>query len=114
VLALHLLYKSHFSIYKNKYKRENGAGDGFRTRDPKLGKLVLYQLSYARFFEKYYSGRPVPCQLKTGSTRAPDLKYGLYILFEVFFVSETEVPFRYPAVFVHDKHHRDRTDLIAC
>ena len=28
---------------------ENGAGDGSRTRDPKLGKLVLYQLSYARF-----------------------------------------------------------------
>ena len=26
-----------------------GAGNGVRTRDPKLGKLVLYQLSYARF-----------------------------------------------------------------
>ncbi len=25
-----------------------GAGDGTRTRDTKLGKLVLYQLSYAR------------------------------------------------------------------
>lgn len=25
-----------------------GAGDGTRTRDPKLGKLVLYQLSYTR------------------------------------------------------------------
>ncbi len=25
-----------------------GAGDGSRTRDTKLGKLVLYQLSYAR------------------------------------------------------------------
>ena len=27
----------------------NGAGNGVRTRDTKLGKLVLYQLSYARF-----------------------------------------------------------------
>ena len=27
---------------------DNGAGNGVRTRDPKLGKLVLYQLSYAR------------------------------------------------------------------
>jgi hypothetical protein len=45
-------------------KGNNGAGDGFRTRDPKLGKLVLYQLSYARFFEKHYIGRSVPCQLK--------------------------------------------------
>ena len=25
-----------------------GAGDGIRTRDTELGKLVLYQLSYAR------------------------------------------------------------------
>lgn len=24
------------------------AGDGARTRDPELGKLVLYQLSYSR------------------------------------------------------------------
>ena len=26
----------------------SGAGNGIRTRDTKLGKLVLYQLSYAR------------------------------------------------------------------
>ena len=26
----------------------DGAGDGIRTRDLKLGKLVLYQLSYTR------------------------------------------------------------------
>ena len=29
-----------------------GAGNEIRTRDTKLGKLVLYQLSYARFPEK--------------------------------------------------------------
>src|SRR5262245_14480739 len=28
--------------------RRNGAGNGVRTRDLKLGKLALYQLSYAR------------------------------------------------------------------
>ena len=28
----------------------SGAGNGVRTRDTKLGKLVLYQLSYARLF----------------------------------------------------------------
>jgi hypothetical protein len=27
---------------------ENGAGDEVRTRDPQLGKLMLYQLSYTR------------------------------------------------------------------
>jgi hypothetical protein len=32
----------------SKIEFENGAGDGIRTRDPNLGKVVLYQLSYAR------------------------------------------------------------------
>ena len=26
----------------------SGAGNGIRTRDPNLGKVVLYQLSYSR------------------------------------------------------------------
>ena len=30
------------------YGKTHGAGNGGRTRDFKLGKLVLYQLSYAR------------------------------------------------------------------
>ncbi len=29
-----------------------GAGDGIRTRDPNLGKVVLYQLSYTRIRKK--------------------------------------------------------------
>ena len=28
--------------------RARGADDGIRTRDPNLGKVVLYQLSYVR------------------------------------------------------------------
>ena len=31
----------------------SGAGDGVRTRDPELGKLVLYQLSYTRVTSTY-------------------------------------------------------------
>jgi len=31
-----------------KFLNEIGAGDGIRTRDPQLGKLMLYQLSYSR------------------------------------------------------------------
>ena len=27
---------------------KNGAGNGVRTRDPQLGRLMLYQLSYSR------------------------------------------------------------------
>ena len=34
-------------------KFEPGAGDGVRTRDPELGKLVLYQLSYTRVTAGY-------------------------------------------------------------
>jgi hypothetical protein len=30
------------------FSDSHGAGNGIRTRDTKLGKLVLYQLSYAR------------------------------------------------------------------
>ncbi len=29
-------------------RREIGAGNEIRTRDPNLGKVVLYQLSYSR------------------------------------------------------------------
>ena len=29
-------------------RSQNGAGNGTRTRDPKLGRLALYQLSYSR------------------------------------------------------------------
>ncbi len=29
-----------------------GAGNGIRTRDPQLGKLMLYQLSYSRAAKK--------------------------------------------------------------
>ena len=30
---------------------ENGAGDEARTRDPQLGRLMLYQLSYSRIIK---------------------------------------------------------------
>ena len=30
------------------YCKKNGAGNEARTRDPDLGKVVLYQLSYSR------------------------------------------------------------------
>jgi hypothetical protein len=36
----------HFSILD--FLVHTGAGDEVRTRDPQLGRLMLYQLSYAR------------------------------------------------------------------
>ena len=40
-------------------QENNGAGNGVRTRDPKLGKLVLYQLSYARSFRADFTAAPL-------------------------------------------------------
>ena len=34
-----------------------GAGNGIRTRDPNLGKVVLYQLSYSRVGASTYQSR---------------------------------------------------------
>jgi hypothetical protein len=34
-----------------------GAGNEVRTRDPDLGKVVLYQLSYSRIGKKWCPGR---------------------------------------------------------
>ncbi len=36
---------------------KNGAGNEIRTRDPNLGKVVLYQLSYSRAFDHPWSAR---------------------------------------------------------
>jgi hypothetical protein len=38
-------------------RRRIGAGDGSRTRDPQLGRLMLYQLSYSRPHPERWSGR---------------------------------------------------------
>ena len=42
-------------IYKPKIRAENET----RTRDPNLGKVVLYQLSYFRIFYERFSSRCV-------------------------------------------------------
>src|SRR5687767_6962542 len=39
------------------------AGNGTRTRDPNLGKVVLYQLSYSREADEESSERPPSAQL---------------------------------------------------
>ena len=36
----------------------DGADDGIRTRDPDLGKVVLYQLSHVRIARNYINGTP--------------------------------------------------------
>ena len=45
-----LMMPAGYCLYSALCRLIFGAGDGIRTRDTKLGKLVLYQLSYARFF----------------------------------------------------------------
>ena len=44
------------------FQQEIGAGNEIRTRDPNLGKVVLYQLSYSRALEADgYSSRERRC-----------------------------------------------------
>ena len=40
----------------------NGAEDGTRTRDPNLGKVMLYQLSHFRAAREYYTRVPKAMQ----------------------------------------------------
>src|SRR3569832_1955724 len=51
---------SMFEVTSNEYQIvvSIGAGDGIRTRDQELGKLLLYQLSYARSGEGGDSSAP--------------------------------------------------------
>ena len=42
------LYQGEKQRGKCGNKEKNGAANGARTRDPQLGKLMLYQLSYCR------------------------------------------------------------------
>ena len=42
-------FNSSFATPETATNRFVGAGNGSRTRDPQLGRLMLYQLSYSRF-----------------------------------------------------------------
>ena len=47
--VLYLLSYLSFHYLYSGAGLENGAGNGVRTRDPQLGRLMLYQLSYSRW-----------------------------------------------------------------
>jgi hypothetical protein len=51
-----------YSEQASKSEDDPGADDGIRTRDPHLGKVVLYQLSHVRA-EQSLTGGPIPSQL---------------------------------------------------
>ena len=46
----HLPLYSCEAVHESSTAKQNGAGDGSRTHDNNLGKVVLYQLSYTRDF----------------------------------------------------------------
>jgi hypothetical protein len=47
------------------------AGNGTRTRDPNLGKVVLYQLSYSREADRILAPGPPGRNAKTAAMAAP-------------------------------------------
>jgi hypothetical protein len=53
----------------------NGADNGVRTRDPHLGKVVLYQLSHVRLTSQYHTQFATPAQ-----EQADDFKILLIIV----------------------------------
>ena len=48
----------HFGCLRHRDTGKIGAGDEARTRDGHLGKVVLYQLSYTRSFERDNNVKP--------------------------------------------------------
>jgi hypothetical protein len=54
------------------------AGNGTRTRDPQLGKLMLYQLSYSRYATAMVRAAreavKIPELSRAGATLVPDLR----------------------------------------
>jgi hypothetical protein len=49
----------------------NGAGNETRTRDPDLGKVVLYQLSYSRFLERAQILGPFEAKSRSSGASKP-------------------------------------------
>ena len=64
------------------------AGNGTRTRDPNLGKVVLYQLSYSRV------GSPRAASLRSGGEgdRTPDLVNAIHALSQLSYAPDTLRP----------------------
>ncbi len=64
--------------------RRSRAGNGTRTRDPNLGKVVLYQLSYSRRFTMLRTRRCFYCNGLSQSggegNRTPDLVNAIHAL----------------------------------
>jgi hypothetical protein len=92
-----------------------GAGDGVRTRDIKLGKLALYQLSYARLSGNHYSGGVLRCQSKIPASNRCDgivSQVTLDVLFQFLVAPHAEIPFRYLAFFVQHQHQGNRAHLV--
>jgi hypothetical protein len=61
----------------------HGAGNEIRTRDTKLGKLVLYQLSYARFHNGLTMTYFESCQYLTGPSNLAFQWMGTYRCFQL-------------------------------
>ena len=73
-----------------------GAGNGVRTRDPKLGKLVLYQLSYARSIGYFLAqaGLKVKCFCGLGPGPKAGLPLAAAYVFALFFLARPHRPRR--------------------
>ncbi len=61
-----------------------GAGNETRTRDPNLGKVMLYQLSYSRMYEQFLLKLSQKNQSGAGNeTRTRDPNLGKVMLYQL-------------------------------
>ena len=61
ILTKDVLYRLSYVSDHLLHLHRPRAGDGTRTRDIKLGRLALYQLSYSRTSHNVHHTRPRPC-----------------------------------------------------
>ena len=66
------------AIWARELRKTNGAKNGTRTRDPNLGKVMLYQLSYFRMINMSKKF----CRAKNG-TRTRDPNLGKVMLYQL-------------------------------
>ena len=104
------------------------AGNGTRTRDPNLGKVVLYQLSYSRRPARL-PGQPEPDRPKTRYTcttsnkphrdggegnRTPDLLNAIQALSQLSYAPGRNAPARETPCGVRQRGRQEPRSLVGC
>ena len=109
-------------------RHRNRAGNGTRTRDPNLGKVVLYQLSYsrrpARLPQQPDPDRPKTCYTSLTSNkplrdggegnRTPDLLNAIQALSQLSYAPGRNAPARETPLGARQRGRQEPRSLVGC